>query len=73
MVVVATALVNGGEVEESCGAFHRNGELCFVCKWPKDFRATSFSPCVTATEAAGKARSAIACSRTEKAEEKSSS
>src|SRR5208337_2723346 len=42
-------------------------------KWPNDFRATNWLACVTAIEAAGKARWAIASRSTEKAEEKRSS
>jgi len=67
-VVVATAFVTEARSKRVVGV--TDGEFASYVKWPKDLRTTSFSPCVTATEAAGKARSAIACSRTEKAEEK---
>jgi hypothetical protein len=71
MAVVATALVKDARSKRVAGV--TNGELASYVKWPRDLRTTSFSPCVTATEAAGKAWSAIAFSRTEKAEEKRSS
>jgi hypothetical protein len=70
-VVVATAFVTEARSKRVEGV--TDGEFASYVKWPKDLRTTSFSPCVTAIAAAGKARAAIASFRIEKAEEKRSS
>jgi len=71
MVVVAIGFVTEARSNRVDGVT-RGEDISYVTR-PKAFRATRQPWCVTAIDAAGKARCAMASSRMEKAEEKTSS